>query len=166
MESFARSAKPPQAMASDTAAKASWNRKKREMGMSAAKALLKESAAFSPEGSKKNPPSPINSLPFPKVSPKPRAQNASVQSPKVSTVFPATWPAFFIRVEPASKRAKPACIKITSMAATMTHVASIAEAREANVGSILSTPFMSVYLTLYICVRLYDIRKKNAIRLF
>src|SRR4051794_41741012 len=38
----------------------------------------------------------------------------------MSTFLPAMWAAFFIRVRPASRNAKPACMNITSTAATTT----------------------------------------------
>ena len=37
------------------------------------------------------------------------------------TFLAATWPTFFIRVRPASRNAKPACMNITSTAAKTTH---------------------------------------------
>src|SRR5438876_8278744 len=36
--------------------------------------------------------------------------------------LPAMWPAFFIRVRPASRKAKPACMNITSTAVTTTQI--------------------------------------------
>src|SRR5690348_14381616 len=38
------------------------------------------------------------------------------------TFLPAMWPAFFIRVRPASRKAKPACMNITSTAVTITQI--------------------------------------------
>src|SRR5439155_18080007 len=38
----------------------------------------------------------------------------------MSTFLPAMWAAFFIRVSPASRKAKPACMNMTSTAATTT----------------------------------------------
>src|SRR5436190_14891661 len=46
--------------------------------------------------------------------------------PKIRTFLPAMWPAFFIRVSPASRNAKPACMNITSTAATTTHTVETA----------------------------------------
>src|SRR5438067_6336950 len=39
------------------------------------------------------------------------------------------WPAFFIRVRPASRKAKPACINITSTAVTTTQIVLAATRR-------------------------------------
>src|SRR3954452_17813029 len=45
------------------------------------------------------------------------------------TFLPAMWPAFFIRVRPASRNAKPACMNITSTAVTTTHMVLAAISR-------------------------------------
>src|SRR3954464_4986518 len=42
--------------------------------------------------------------------------------PKMSTFLPAMCPAFFIRVRPASRNAKPACMNITRIAVTTTQI--------------------------------------------
>src|SRR5437764_9847757 len=42
--------------------------------------------------------------------------------PKMRTFFPAMCAAFFIRVRPASRNAKPACMNITSTAVTTTQI--------------------------------------------
>src|SRR5712691_189691 len=42
--------------------------------------------------------------------------------PKMSTFLPAMWPAFFIRVSPASRKAKPACMNMTRTAVTTTQM--------------------------------------------
>src|SRR4051794_7025695 len=41
-------------------------------------------------------------------------------SAKIRTFLAAMWPTFFIRVRPASRKAKPACMNITSTAAITT----------------------------------------------
>src|SRR4051812_17299935 len=46
--------------------------------------------------------------------------------PKMRTFLPAMWPAFFIRVRPASRNAKPACMNITSTAAMTTQTVLVA----------------------------------------
>src|SRR2546426_12509381 len=43
--------------------------------------------------------------------------------------LPAMWPAFFIRVRPASRNAKPACMNITSTAVTTTQIVLAATRR-------------------------------------
>ena len=50
-------------------------------------------------------------------------------SANVSTFFAATWPTFFIRVSPASRKAKPACMNMTRIAATTTQMVEAAIAR-------------------------------------
>src|SRR5215212_521995 len=47
----------------------------------------------------------------------------------MSTFFAAMWPAFFIRVSPASRNAKPACMNITSTAAITTQTVEIPTSR-------------------------------------
>src|SRR5689334_1946240 len=49
--------------------------------------------------------------------------------PKIRTFLPAMWPAFFIRVSPASRKAKPACMNITSTAVTTTQIVEAAISR-------------------------------------
>src|SRR2546425_10457665 len=50
------------------------------------------------------------------------AQYTIEQRPKINTFLPAMCPAFFIRVRPASRNAKPACMNITSTAVTTTQI--------------------------------------------
>src|SRR5579884_2173346 len=45
------------------------------------------------------------------------------------TFLPAMWPAFFMRVRPASRNAKPACMNITSTAVTTTQIVLAAMSR-------------------------------------
>src|SRR6476469_206355 len=45
------------------------------------------------------------------------------------TFLPAMWPAFFIRIRPASRKAKPACMNITSTAVTTTQMVDAATRR-------------------------------------
>src|SRR5579864_9337672 len=40
----------------------------------------------------------------------------------MSTFLPAMWPAFFMRVSPASRKAKPACMNMTRTAVTTTQM--------------------------------------------
>src|SRR4051812_9653145 len=46
----------------------------------------------------------------------------------MSTFFAATWPTFFMRVSPASRKAKPACMNITRIAARTTQIVLAATA--------------------------------------
>src|SRR5215467_1856517 len=47
----------------------------------------------------------------------------------IRTFLPAMWPAFFIRVRPASRNAKPACMNITRIAVTTTQIVDAAISR-------------------------------------
>src|SRR5438132_4101861 len=55
------------------------------------------------------------------------------------TFLPAMWPAFFIRVNPASRNAKPACMNITSTAVTTTQIVLAAINRSLLAIAALST---------------------------
>src|SRR5437588_5991910 len=55
--------------------------------------------------------------------------------PKIRTFLPAMWPAFFIRVSPASRKAKPACMNITSTAVTTTQIVDAAMSRSWFLGT-------------------------------
>ena len=69
---------------------------------------------------------PTIALPSPKAIPNPTAQYTIEQIPKMSTFLPAMWPAFFIRVNPASRKANPACMNITSTAVITTQMVDAA----------------------------------------
>src|SRR5919201_2485985 len=77
----------------------------------------------------KKPCVPMIPLPSPNASAKPTAQYTSEQIPKMSTFLPAMCAAFFIRVRPASRKANPACMNITSTAATTTQTVFAAISR-------------------------------------
>src|SRR4029079_8656376 len=49
--------------------------------------------------------------------------------------LPAMWPAFFIRVRPASRKAKPACMNMTSTAVTTTQIVLAAINRSLFLGT-------------------------------
>src|SRR2546421_694035 len=51
------------------------------------------------------------------------------------TFLPAMWPAFFILVSPASRKAKPACMNITSTAVTTTQIVLAAISRSWFLGT-------------------------------
>src|SRR5437764_14354886 len=59
--------------------------------------------------------------------------------PKISTFLPAMWPAFFIRVRPASRNAKPACMNMTSTAVMTTQIVLAAISRSLLAIAALST---------------------------
>src|SRR3954452_22413306 len=83
----------------------------------------------------KKPAVPLNQPPSPNARPKPTAQYSTEQRPKISTFLPAMWPAFFIRVRPASRKAKPACMNITSTAAMTTQMVLAAISRSEFLGT-------------------------------
>src|SRR3954447_727652 len=64
--------------------------------------------------------------PLPKASAKPIAQYISAAIEKLVRILATTVPAFFCREKPISRNAKPACMKITSRAATTTQIELIA----------------------------------------
>src|SRR3954454_3748159 len=70
----------------------------------------------------------------PNASAKPTAQYASEAIEKFMSTFATPAPAFFIREKPISSSRNPACMNITRMAATITHVVSTAEAVSVSVG--------------------------------
>src|SRR5262249_21564769 len=53
----------------------------------------------------------------------------------MSTFLPAMWPAFFMRVRPASRKAKPACMNMTSTAVTTTQIVDAAISRSWVLGT-------------------------------
>src|SRR5919109_3340887 len=55
--------------------------------------------------------------------------------PKISTFLPAMCAAFFIRVSPASRNAKPACMNITRTAVTTTQIVLAAMRRSWFLGT-------------------------------
>src|SRR3954452_15545480 len=55
--------------------------------------------------------------------------------PKMSTFLPAMWPAFFMRVSPASRNAKPACMNMTSTAVMKTQIVDAAMSRSWFLGT-------------------------------
>src|SRR5205823_9512065 len=57
----------------------------------------------------------------------------------MSTFLPAMWPAFFMRVSPASRNAKPACMNMTSTAVTTTQIVLAAISRSLLAIAALST---------------------------
>ena len=64
----------------------------------------------------------MKSLPVPKASEKPTAQNIRKAIDTLMRIFPITAPAFFMRDSPTSSIANPACMKRTRTAAMNTNV--------------------------------------------
>src|SRR5438128_5707905 len=71
---------------------------------------------------------------------KPTAQYTTEQMPKISTFLPAMCAAFFMRVRPASRKAKPACMNITRTAVTTTQIVLAAISRSWFLGTDLHLP--------------------------
>src|SRR3712207_185923 len=71
---------------------------------------------------KKKPESPISAPAPPKASAKPQAHQAIVAIEKFTTILAMPMPAFLPRENPISRNAKPACMNITSTAATRIHI--------------------------------------------
>src|SRR4029079_1141948 len=78
------------------------------------------------EPCRKKPSRPSTSLPLPNARPKPTAQNAIVPIERLTRIFATTAPTFLPREKPTSSIAKPACIRNTMHAATITQTVSIA----------------------------------------
>src|SRR5579864_8408325 len=77
-------------------------------------------------GKKPLPPMKANSPPAPNANPKPTAQYAIELTLRLVTTFATTVPTFFMRLNPTSSIAKPACMNITKHAATITQTVSAA----------------------------------------
>ena len=117
-ESLARSAKPPQAMASATATNDNWNKNLMSIETLAQSRLVNDPFM-------KNPSVPNQRVPSPKERPKPTAQKASAATERLMICLTATCPAFLARSVPVSSKPKPSCIVKTSSAAMSTNSVSI-----------------------------------------
>src|SRR5919106_3312807 len=132
-----RSSVVPHTIASETAQNANWNRK------NAAEAppnepSTSEPALISEPNFTKKPESPKISAAPPNASAKPHAHQASVAIEKLTRIFATPEPTFLPREKPISRNRNPACMKITSTAATMIQVefSSLTSAGIASCGSI------------------------------
>src|ERR687897_2775648 len=129
-----RSSMVPHTIARETAQKATWKRNLAESGT-----CVHESPAYTsltcPAGTARNQPSvPKNALPVPKASANPKAQNNRAAIARLTRIFATTLPTFFIRENPTSSIANPACINKTRQAVTITHTVSIASESSAVEG--------------------------------
>ena len=84
--------------------------------------------------SRKNPESPAIVPAPPKASANPTAQYASEAIEKLVRILATPAPAFLARENPISNSAKPACMNITSTAATITQVVFRLETVSSRVG--------------------------------
>jgi hypothetical protein len=69
---------------------------------------------------------PRNPSAKPKAMAKPQSQYMIDETLRLTSTLATTVPTFFIREKPTSSMAKPACMKSTRTAATMTHTVSAA----------------------------------------
>src|SRR5665213_1039087 len=122
-----RSSIVPQTMARDTAQKTNSKNHFADAGT-----VLNESAGRSSAepglkvGKKPLPPMKAKKPPAPKAKPKPTAQYASELTLRFVTTLATTVPTFFMRLNPTSSMAKPACMNITKQAATIAQTVSAA----------------------------------------
>ena len=117
---FVRSSIVPHTIARLTVQKTTSNRNFADSGTAE-----KESESNS-ELCRKKPSVPNTSLPLPNARPNPTAQNATVPIERLTRIFATTAPTFLPREKPTSSMAKPACMRNTMHAATMTQTVSIA----------------------------------------
>src|SRR5438128_2721632 len=80
--------------------------------------------------------------------------------PKINTFLPAMCPAFFIRVRPASRNAKPACMNITRTAVTTTQIVLAAIRRSLLAIAALSTDLHLLQLPARAVVRHVSDRRR------
>ena len=119
-----RSSVVPQTIASETAQKANW--KKNFDSMVASESPITGNASCgSPKSCRKKPSLPAM-VPTPKARANPQAHQQIAAIEKFVRIFATTVPAFFPREKPISRKAKPACMKKTTIAATITHIELIA----------------------------------------
>ena len=110
-----RSSVVPQTIASDTAQNMNWN------SMNAAVEPTISSPANVLPVENKKPESPNSQPPPPNASANPQAHHAIEAIEKLTTILAIPIPAFFPREKPISRNANPACMNITSTAATRIH---------------------------------------------
>ena len=113
MENLVRSAMAPDTMVAAVAQNTVWKIRKPSMGnplsmiLSIASKLKKWGAPTKP--------------PMPNISPKPMNQNRMEPNMKSTRFFISTLAVFLVRMNPASTKANPGCMKNTSMAASSIH---------------------------------------------
>src|ERR687894_1963000 len=120
-DAFSRSSVDPQTIASETAQNANWKI------MNAADAPLNgPPISGAPDMSllnwTKNPESPRNQPAPPNANANPQAHQAIVAIEKLMKIFATPDPTFLPREKPISRNRNPACMKMTRIAETITHV--------------------------------------------
>ena len=119
-----RSSVVPQTMASETAQKENWN--SHFDSIVASERPITANAPAGRRSREEEPGTSPMSSPLPKASAKPTAQTGSAAIEKLARIFATTVPTFLPREKPISRNAKPACMNITSSAATTTQIELIA----------------------------------------
>ncbi len=124
---LARSIIVPDTMASDTAQNTNWNHHLADAGT--VLAAIAGRSSFEPgENVGMKPLNPTTGksqvAAAPNASAKPIAQYAIEATPKFVMTLATMVPTFFMRLKPTSSMAKPACMNITSTAATITQTVS------------------------------------------
>src|SRR5215212_9345780 len=129
-----RSSMVPHTMARETAQKATWKRNLAESGTCVHESPENTSSTC-PAGTARNQPSvPKSALPVPKASANPKAQKSRAAIARLTRIFATTLPTFFIRENPTSSIANPACMNNTRHAVTITQTVSIASESSAVEG--------------------------------
>ena len=119
-----RSSVEPQTIASETAQKTNW-KKNFDSTMAFESPMTGNASVGSPKSRSMkpvppmSPPMPPGSEPNANAKPTKYQQIAAIE--KFVRTFATTVPAFFWREKPISRNMKPACMNMTTIAATMTH---------------------------------------------
>src|SRR5829696_5682458 len=116
-----RSSVVPHTIARETAQKTNW-KNHFDSTVASEKPITVNASAGSPKPCRNQPVLPHKSPVPPNASAKPTAQYASAAIEKFIRTFATTVPAFLPREKPISRNANPACMNITSTAATITHI--------------------------------------------
>ena len=110
----------PQTMASETAQKTNW-KKKNAAPLPVRGPSIRPPEMPSPKLSMK-PESPASFAAPPKAIAKPQTHQTIDEIEKLTRILATIVPTFLPRVKPSSRNRKPACMNMTSTAATITHV--------------------------------------------
>jgi hypothetical protein len=116
-----RSSVVPQTIARETAQNMNWKMKNAALAPPKDPSMSDPAPTVSPK-ERKNPLSPASHPAPPKAMPKPSAHQTIVAMEKFTRIFATPEPTFLPRENPISRNRNPACMNITSTAATITHV--------------------------------------------
>src|SRR4051794_29519628 len=115
-----RSSVVPQTIASETAQKTNWKNHFASI-VASESPMIGNAFCGSPKSCRNQPVWPMRS-PEPNANAKPMAQYMIPAIEKFVRILATTVPAFFPREKPISRNAKPACMNMTTIAATITQV--------------------------------------------